>query len=346
MRVATLYRPNDNGTVTCTACRRYCRLKDGQTGFCGVRKNVGGVLQLLVYGRPLAVNVDPIEKKPVLHAYPGTNIYSLSTAGCDFACKFCQNYDISQRREVVGDHMEPYEIVEEAIRYGCQGIAYTYNEPTIFTEYAMDIGKEAHRHNLFNIYVTNGYETEETMDLLREFLDFATVDFKGNAAIDFYRKYILVPDSHAIFDTLELFKRAKIHVEITDLVIPEIGDRLDEARYMIERVREIFGDEMPVSFLRFHPDYILKNLPVTPLSTLIEHYRLARDMGMKYVYIGNVPGLKEQNTYCPKCGALLVERNYLYTQKIFLGKDSRCPICGTKIPIIMGDFYEQRELTR
>jgi pyruvate formate lyase activating enzyme len=338
MKAAVLFHENEDGSITCTACRRYCRLRNNQIGFCGVRKNVDGVLQLLVYGRPFAVNIDPIEKKPVLHAYPGTKIYSLSTAGCDFACKFCQNYEISQRREVVGEHMEPYEIVDEAIRYGCQGIAYTYNEPTIFTEYAMDIGKEAHKHGLFNIYVTNGYETAETVDLLKEFLDFATVDFKGNASIEFYRKYILVPDSHKIFDTLELLKDTKIHTEITDLVVPEIGENLDEAAYMIQRVKEIFGDEMPISFLRFHPDYLLNYLPSTPADVLIQHYELARKMGMKYVYIGNVPGLKEQNTYCPKCGTLLIKRDNLNTQIVNLKDDSRCPKCGTKIPILMGKF--------
>ncbi len=346
MSIALLYTQNSDGSVKCTACRRYCRLKDGQLGFCGVRKNVGGVLQLLVYGRPFAVNVDPIEKKPVLHAYPGARIYSLSTAGCDFACKFCQNYDVSQRREVIGGHMEPYEVVEDAIRNGCQGIAYTYNEPTIFTEYAMDIGKEAHKRGLFNIYVTNGYETEETVDLLTEFLDFATVDFKGNAAVQFYRKYILIPDAHKIFDTLELLSKTKIHVEVTDLVIPEIGDNLDEARYMIQRVADIFGNEMPLGFLRFHPDYLLQNLPDTPVETLMEHYRLAKDMGMRYVYIGNVPGMKEQNTYCPNCGSLLIERNNLHTRKLNILDDARCPVCGTKIPIILGSFHKQREIVR
>lgn len=345
MSTALLYSKNSDGSVRCTACRRYCRLKEGQVGFCGVRKNIGGTLNLLVYGRPFAVNVDPIEKKPVLHAYPGARIYSLSTAGCDFACKFCQNYDVSQRREVVGDHVEPYEVVEDAISHGCSGIAYTYNEPTIFTEYAMDIGKEAHKHGLFNIYVTNGYETVETVDLLSEFLDFATVDFKGNASVQFYRKYILIPDAQKIFETLDLLSETRIHIEITDLVIPEIGDSLDEGRYMTERIIDTFGKEMPLSFLRFHPDYLLQGLPPTPLVTLKDHYNMAKEMGMKYAYIGNVPGLKEQNTYCPDCGTLLVERNNLHTQKMNLKDDSRCPVCGTKIPILLGSYYEQRQVS-
>lgn len=332
---ATLYEPLSGGAVKCTACRRYCRLKPGQTGFCGVRKNVEGELDLLVYGIPMAINIDPIEKKPVLHAYPGSRVLSFGTSGCDFACKFCQNYEMSQRREVMGKRTTPEEIVDMAIRKGCRGIAYTYNEPTIFLEFADEVGRLAHSKGLFNIFVTNGYETPEAVRSMENFLDFATVDFKGNASREFYRKYISIGDPESIFDTLSLLKQTHIQVEITDLVAPGIGDSLKEAESMISRILDIFGPEMPLSFLRFHPDYLLMDLPPTPVETLMEHYRLALDMGLKYVYIGNVPGLREQNTYCPDCGKLLVERNYMNTRKLWLLPDSSCPGCGRKIPFLM-----------
>ncbi len=337
MTAAILYRNNPDGTLTCTACRRYCRLREGQTGFCGVRCNTGGRLDLEVYSLPFAVNVDPIEKKPVLHAYPGSRIYSFGTAGCNFACRFCQNYGMSQRREVTGIEMTPENIVDEAISLGCSGIAFTYNEPTIFAEFARDVGLMAHRKGLFNIFVTNGYETPEAIDLLEDFLDFATVDFKGDASMDFYRRYMSVPDPSLIFDTVSRLYRIGVHVEITDLVIPRLVPGDGPLISMIERIKEIAGDEVPISFLRYHPDYRMTE-PPTPLNLLKQHYRIARSMGMKYVYIGNVPGIREQNTYCPSCGSLLVERDMMQTLYIGVKENSQCPVCGEKIPIELGRF--------
>lgn len=332
---AMLYETSEGEAVRCTACRRYCTLKPGQTGFCGVRKNVDGALDLLVHSMPMGMNIDPIEKKPILHAYPGSRVLSFGTSGCNFACKFCQNYDMSQRRDIVGRKTTPEEIVETAIRNGCQGIAYTYNEPTIFIEFAEEVGKIAHRNGLFNIFVTNGYETPEAVDSMKRFLDFATVDFKGNASTEFYRKYISIGDPGSIFDTLSQLKETDIHVELTDLVIPEIGDNIHEARLMISHIVDIFGDDIPMCFLRFHPDYLLNELPVTPLVSLMEHYDLAREMGMNYVYIGNVPGIREQNTYCPGCRNLLVQRDRMRTVKVNLLPESTCPECGKSIPFIL-----------
>ncbi|WP_297215857.1 AmmeMemoRadiSam system radical SAM enzyme [Thermoplasma sp.] len=323
---ATLYRKIDD-MVECTACSRYCKLKEGKTGFCGVRKNIDGDLYLLVYGIPAAINVDPIEKKPVLHMFPGSMIYSLSTVGCSFACQYCQNYDISQRRTITGYHYEPQQIVEEAISMGCRGIAYTYNEPSIFMEYAHDIGVIARRKGLINIFVTNGFETPEAVDYARDFLDAATVDFKGNASDAFYRKYISVPSAEPIFRTIENLKAAGIHVEITDLVVPEVGDNLDDARLMLKRIMDIIGEYVPISFLRFHPDYMMMNLPETPVETLKKHRDLAVSMGFKYVYIGNVPGYYE-NTYCPNCGNLLIERFIFSSKVVGLDKNGRCKKCG------------------
>lgn len=331
---ATLYESTGDGRVRCTACSRYCILREGQIGFCGVRKNEGGKLDLLAYGRPLVVQVDPIEKKPILHRYQGTWIYSIGTAGCNFACQFCQNYDISQRRQIEGSYfMSPEEVVEGAVREGCQGIAFTYNEPTIFTEYASDIGRLARKKGLFTVFVSNGYETPEAISELSGFLDCITVDFKGNANLNFYRRYMSVPSPEFIYTALNELSKTGIHVEITDLVIPEIGDSLEDARVMVRRVREIFGRNIPVSFLRFHPDYKLMHIPNTPVETLINHYQVAKEEGMNYVYIGNVPGSRYQSTFCPECGKLCVERDMMRTVSFNLTKDGKCPECGHFIGI-------------
>lgn len=333
--MARLFRTLENDSVICTACRRYCRLRPGQTGFCGVRKNEGGSLDLMVHSIPMAINIDPIEKKPVLHAYPGSRVLSFGTAGCNFACRFCQNYEMSQRRRVTGTRATPEDIVQAAVANGCRGIAYTYNEPTIFMEFAEDVGKLAHEHGLFNVFVTNGYETPEAVESMKHFLDFATVDFKGNAAVEFYRKYISIGDPDSIFDTLLLLRDTDIHLEITDLVIPGIGDDLGEAERMLGRIIEIFGYDIPVSFLRFHPDYLLRDIERTPVDTLRAHHSLARSLGLRYVYIGNVPGLDEQNTYCPECHELLIRRDFLETTDFRLSRNSTCPSCGLRIPFIL-----------
>lgn len=330
-----LYEEAEGGRLRCTACSRYCLLKDGQTGFCGVRKNEAGKLDLLVYGRPLAVQIDPIEKKPILHAKQGTYIYSFGTAGCDFACQFCQNFDISQRKKIEGSlRMTPEEVVKDAIRKGCKGIAFTYNEPTIYTEYARDIGAVAKEKGLFTIYVSNGYETEESVSMMEGFLDYITVDFKGNGSSDFYRRYMSVPNSDFIYRALRALSKTGIHTEITDLVIPGVGDSLLEAEKMIGKVREIFGPSIPVSFLAFHPDYRMMEFPRTPVETLEQHYNLARKMGMEYVYIGNVPGSKYQNTYCPNCGSICVERDMMQTLSFYLSEDGKCSNCGKYVGII------------
>lgn len=331
---ATLYEKLDDKRVKCTACSRYCILKDGQTGFCGVRGNEGGKLDLRAYGRPLVVQIDPIEKKPILHRYQGYWIYSIGTAGCNFACQFCQNYDVSQRRQIKGSYyMTPEQVVDKAISEGCQGIAFTYNEPTIFTEYARDIGLIAKQKGLVTVFVSNGFETHEAISELATFLDCITVDFKGNANLNFYRRYMSVPSPEFIYDALKGFSKTGIHVEITDLVVPQIGDSLSDAREMVRRVKEIFGDSIPVSFLRFHPDYKLMHLPSTTVDSLIRHYDVAKEEGMKFVYIGNVPGSTYQNTYCPECGAVCVERDMMRTLSFNLTEDGKCKECGYKIDV-------------
>lgn len=322
----SLYK-NIDDKIMCTACLRYCRLSEGQTGYCGVRTNVNGHLNLSVYNMPYSFNIDPIEKKPVLHMYPGADILSFGTTGCNFGCLYCQNYDMSQRRKADGVYYTPEDVVNLAMEYNTDGIAYTYNEPTIFMEYARDIGLIARRHGLINIFVTNGYETDESMKMASEFLDAMTVDFKGNGNKYFYNKYISVPSAEGIFNTIKNAVNYGIHTEITDLIIPDIGDSLDDARKMLEKIMNIAGPYIPVSFLRYHPDYKL-NIPETPLNTLIAHHDLAVSMGFKYVYLGNVHEVNYENTYCPVCHSLLISRRGFYSRVTGLDSNGRCKNCG------------------
>ncbi|MGI0027197.1 MAG: AmmeMemoRadiSam system radical SAM enzyme [Nitrosopumilaceae archaeon] len=332
---AILYEKIPNDKVRCTACARYCEIGNGQVGLCGVRGNKGGKLELFVYGKVISSHVDPIEKKPVIHYRPGTSIYSIATTGCNWLCKYCQNYDISQRRKVEGTEMTPQQVVDQAITYGADGIAYTYNQPSIFIEFARDCGVIARKKDLFNIFVSNGYDTPQTVKMMDEFLDCITVDFKGNAEPDFTRKYIGVPDPKPIFDTLkEIRDKTKIHVEITDLIIPKVGDNLEYATKLCKFIYDEFGPEMPIHFLRFHPDYKMMEFESTPIKTLEKHYEIAKKEGLTYVYLGNVPGHPLEHTYCSQCNNIVVKRYGFDIQGWNMDENNNCKFCGNKIPII------------
>lgn len=331
---AILYEKMPNDKVRCTACARYCEIGKGQIGLCGVRGNEGGKLELFVYGKVISGHVDPIEKKPVIHYRPGTSIYSIATTGCNWLCKYCQNYDISQRRKIEGTEMTPEQVVDQALRYGADGIAYTYNQPSIFIEFARDCGVIARKKGLFNIFVSNGYDTPQTVKMMDEFLDCITVDFKGNAEPDFTRKYIGVPDPKPIFDTLkEIRDKTKIHVEITDLVIPRVGDNLEYATKLCKFIYDEFGSEMPIHFLRFHPDYKMMDFESTPIKTLEKHYEIAKKEGLEYVYLGNVPGHPLEHTYCSQCNNIVVKRYGFDIQGWNMDENNNCNFCGNKIPI-------------
>ena len=330
---AILYE-QDVDRVKCTACARYCSIPEGKIGLCGIRGNVNGKLWLFVYGKVIAGQIDPIEKKPVIHYMPGSKIFSIATTGCNWLCQYCQNYDISQRRKIEGVDMTPEEVVAQAIRYKCEGIAYTYNQPSIFIEYARDVGVIARKNGIFNIFVSNGYDTPETVAMMNEFLDCITVDFKGSGEQKFTRRYIGVPDTQPIFDTLRAIKaNSRIHIEITDLIVPTIGDDLDAARKLCKFVYNELGPDTPVHFLRFHPDYKMMNLPSTPVDTLEQHYKIAKEEGMKYAYVGNVPGHKYEHTYCPGCNNIVIGRFGHSITKWNLDKRNCCNCCGYSIPI-------------
>ena len=332
---AILYEKLPNDKVRCTACARYCEIGKGQIGLCGIRGNESGKLQLYVYGKVISGNVDPIEKKPVIHYRPGTSIFSIATTGCNWLCRYCQNYDISQRRKIEGVDMTPEDVVNQALRLKADGIAYTYNEPSIFIEFARDCGIAAHKKGLFNIFVSNGYDTPETVKMMGEFLDCITVDFKGNAEPQFTRKYIGIPDPKPIFDTLiEIRDKTKIHVEITDLVVPQVGDSLEYASKLCKFIYDVFGPEMPIHFLRFHPDYKMMEFESTPIKTLEKHYEVAKKEGLSYVYLGNVPGHPLEHTYCSQCNNIVVKRYGYDIQGWNMDENNNCKFCGNKIPII------------
>jgi pyruvate formate lyase activating enzyme len=332
---AELYRELPNGKVQCTACARMCQIGEGQIGFCGVRGVVGGKLYLLVYGRIMAGHIDPIEKKPVVHYRPGSKIFSIATSGCSWACSYCQNSDISQLRKIEGIEATPDEIVDKALAYGCEGLAYTYNQPTIFMEYARDVGRIARSKGLFNIFVSNGYDTPETVAMMDDFLDCATVDFKGSGETNFVRKYITIPNADPIFQSLlEMKNRAKVHVEITDLIIPRVGDSLEAAEHLCRWVYDNLGPDTPVHFLRFHPDYKMMDFPWTPVETLEKHVAIGRKSGLNYVYIGNVPGHPDESTYCPGCKKILIKRYGYEILEYNLDAKDRCKFCGNKTPIV------------
>lgn len=337
---ARLWSSIDGGKVKCNLCHRRCTIPPGNYGACGVRYNCNGRLYTLVYGLLTAANPDPIEKKPLMHFNPGSHVFSISTVGCNFFCKFCQNWVLSQTRrdKSFGELYTPEEVVEQAIMSGCQGISYTYNEPTIFFEFMYDTAKIAKKRGLFNTMVTNGYMTEEAVNELAPYIDAATVDFKGGGNREFYRKFIGVSDPEKIFDTIIVMKEKGWWIEITNLVVPKYGDKEDDIRRLAKWIIENLGDETPFHLLRFHPEYLLQDVPPTPRETLEKLAKIAEEEGLKHVYIGNLWGHPKEHTYCPNCGALVIKRYGFYIEEWNLTEDNRCPKCGYKLNI-KGKFH-------
>jgi pyruvate formate lyase activating enzyme len=333
LKEAMLYEQLTDNKVKCNLCARHCTIPEGQVGFCLVRKNEKGRLYSLVYGKACSACVDPIGKKPLSHFYPGAQVLSIATVGCNFRCQFCDNWVISQERKIEGYNFPPEEVVKSARDHGCQGISYTYTEPTIFFEYAYDTAQIAHGVGFFNTFVTNGYMTPEAVKTIAPVLDAATVDFKGGADPEFYKKFSSVPSVEPIFQSLKAMKANDIHIEITNLIVPKIGDSMERIRELATWTKENLGKDTPFHLLRFHPDYQLTSQISTPIQTLEEAYMVARKVGLNYVYVGNVPGHRFENTYCPNCNELLIKRFSFEIVKWNLTKDMRCPACGQNIPI-------------
>ena len=330
---AILFERQPENKVKCNLCARRCLISDGASGFCLVRKNQGGTLYTLNYGKAVSACVDPISKKPLSHFNPGAQVMSVAAAGCNFRCQFCDNWMISQEKEVAGTNFPPANIVKMAREKNCQGIAYTYTEPTIYMEYACDTAELAHQVGFFNTFVTNGYMTPEAVKAVAPYLDAATVDFKAGGDPDFYKSVSAVPNVAAIYEALKELKVQGIHIEITNLVIPKIGDDMDRLRGMAKWIKDYLGKDTPFHLLRFHPDYKMTTVPATPVQTLEQAYMTCKEIGLNYAYLGNVPGHPAENTYCPNCNEAVVKRYSFEITRWNLTKDMRCPVCGTTIPI-------------
>ena len=329
MKEAMFYGKGKNGAVDCKLCARLCKnIRPGKTGFCGVRKNVKGKLYSLVYGKASSMAVDPIEKKPLFHFAPGSSCLSIATVGCNFRCLHCQNWEISQGyREISGKDLEPRKIVELAKNHGVRGIAYTYTEPTVFYEYAYDTMRLAKKAGLYNVWVSNGYTTPAAIKRMAPYLDAVNVDIKGNDK--FYRKVCATPGLQPVYDALLAYKKAGVWIEVTNLVIPGYNENGHDIREMVLWVKGKLGVDTPLHFSAFYPNYKLTDVPPTPSKTLERAYEIAKKEGMRWVYLGNVPGSSHESTRCWRCGKFVIKR----VGYEILASGDKCPACGTEVPI-------------
>jgi pyruvate formate lyase activating enzyme len=325
--------PDDR--IACEACSQHCKLSEGEYGICGIRKVENGELTLLTYGLAAAVNVDPIEKKPMFHFLPGSSIFSFGTVGCNFSCTFCQNADISQypkehHHRIIGQPLSPKEAVALAIQYGCKSIAYTYNEPVVFFEYTYDTARLAHEAGLKNIYVTSGYETHKAMDTIAPYLDGMNIDIKSYNQ-SFYKE-ICGASLKPVLDTIEYAHKKGIWIETTTLLIPGLNDSDDEIR-SIAKFQASLDSSIPWHISAFHPMYKMTDRPRTPASTLRRAYEIGKESGLKYVYVGNIDDASRESTYCPNCHKLLIDRHGHIGQYVtsHLVQINLCPHCATPI---------------
>ncbi len=325
--------PGENN-VKCLLCDRNCIISVGSLGFCRSRKNIDGELYSINYGLATSANPDPIEKKPLYHFYPGSKAFSMSTAGCNFECKHCQNWGISQAsvEEIGTEEIGSERAVEMAKETNCQGIAYTYAEPVVWFEYALDTSKLAKESGLYNVFVTNGYMNLDAWKELKPYLDGMNVDLKAFND-EFYKNICGVPSVEPVKETCVWAVENGVHLEITNLVIPEENDDPSQIRNMCRWIAESVSPYVPVHFSRFHPTYKMSDKSSTPVETLEMALKIAKEEGLKHVYIGNVPGHEADNTYCPECGELLVSR-YGFSISEYNLEDSRCPKCGRNVNFV------------
>jgi len=332
MKEAMFYTQHPKGEVRCSLCNHRCKIKEGKRGLCGVRENTGGKLYSLVYGKIIAEHVDPIEKKPFFHFFPGSKAFSIGTVGCNFHCKHCQNADISQypqehKGQIIGQDRTPQEIAEAAQAAECRTIAYTYTEPTIFFEFAYDTARLAHKKGIKNVFVSNGYMTHEAAQEMAPYLDAINVDLK--TFNDKTYTEICGARLKPVLKTIELMKELGLWLEVTTLIIPGLNDTEKELREIAGFVKGV-GPEVPWHVSQFHPAYKLMDRSSTPVATVRRARDIGREEGLHYVYEGNVPGDGGESTYCPACGAQLLERQGLILRRNRL-QHGKCPECGTAI---------------
>ncbi len=328
---ARYYKKLEGGGVECTLCPRHCRVTDLERGYCGVRENRSDVYYTLVYGLPCALNIDPIEKKPLFHFYPGTTALSLATAGCNVNCKCCQNWEISQSRPEQTDNLDlsPKALVDICTHKNVPTIAYTYSEPVIFYEYMYDTAELGHKKAVRSVMITGGYiEQKPLADLMLQ-LDAIKVDLKAIRE-DYYKNFV-GGELKPILDRLVQIKKAGMWLEIVYLVIPTLNDTEAEFKELARWIKANLGTDTPLHFSRFHPQYLLRNLPATPKKTLEMAHAISQAEGLEFVYLGNIAGHPAESTYCPACGQVLIERRgyRIYQNNL---KGNRCGKCGREIP--------------
>jgi pyruvate formate lyase activating enzyme len=330
LKEAMLYKKMDGDKVYCFLCSHHCRISNGKFGICNVRENRGGILYTHAYGELIARNIDPVEKKPLYHFFPGSRSFSIAAIGCNFQCGFCQNWQISQVKEaktfgLVPEGVKPEDVVKQAKKSGSKSISYTYTEPTIFFEYAYEISQLSKKESLFNVFVTNGYMTEEMIRTIHPYLDGANVDLKSFSE-DYYKKICkgrLAP----VLKNIELMKRLNIWIEVTTLIVPGQNDSEEELRKIASFLAGI-DKSIPWHISRFYPEYEMRDLESTPLEILNRAYDIGKNAGLHYVYLGNID--KGNNTYCYQCGQLLIER-FGFSIKANQIKEGRCPNCQSPI---------------
>ena len=329
---AKFYKNIDEKTVQCQLCHRGCTLSDGVRSFCRAREPKEGKLYSLVYGKPCAVHIDPIEKKPLFHFLPATPIFSIATAGCNFRCKFCQNWQISQfgPEETYNEELSPQEIVNQTLKNNCPSIAYTYTEPSIFYEYMLDTAKAAKTRGIKNIYHSNGSLNPKPVEEISLYLDAANIDLKGFTQ-EFYTE-TCAGYLETVLETLKILKRNGTWLEITNLIVPTLNDDLEKIKQMCVWIKENLGQDVPLHFSRFWPQYKLTTLNPTPVETLEKAREIAKDTGLNFVYIGNVPGHVGENTYCPRCKLPIIKRTGFSVLEKNLSSSGTCVFCKTPVP--------------
>lgn len=332
MREALYYEKLNDSKVKCNLCHHHCIISPGKKGICGVRENKEGTLYSLVYNKPCSYHVDPIEKKPLYHFFPGSSAFSIATVGCNFRCLHCQNYEISQmpkeEKRIFGYEITPEEMVNLALQYRCKSISYTYTEPTVFFEYAYEIARIAKENGLFNNFVTNGYIEEKPLEDISPFLDGANIDLKSFNE-EFYRK-VCGAELKFVLETMRTYKKLGIWVEVTTLIIPGLNDSLDELKRIARFIRDELGRETPWHITAFYPTYKLTDRPRTQPKVLREARKMGLEEGLMYVYEGNIPGSEGENTFCYQCGKLIIGRlGFSLTE--YQIENSSCKSCGAKI---------------
>ncbi len=330
---ARYWHPLPDGRIQCDLCPRECRLHDGQRGFCFVRAREGDELVLTTYGRSSGFCIDPIEKKPLNHVHPGTSVLSFGTAGCNLGCRFCQNHDISKARlmDRLQDEASPDAIAAAAQAWGCTSVAYTYNDPVIFAEYAIDTALACHERGLLNVAVTAGYIGDEARRDFFAVMDAANVDLKAFTDEFYYR--LTGTHLQPVLDTLVyLREHTDVWFEITTLLIPGHNDSPDEVRALARWVHRELGAGTPVHFSAFHPDHRMLDVPPTPPATLVRSREIALDEGLAFVYTGNVRNKDGDTTFCPGCGEAVIVRDWYAIRRYRLTADGSCPRCGSTIP--------------